>query len=350
MTLSQNQIYKICNTLAEEPNLTRLMDKLGVEYVQHPNRLACACPVHGGDNENACTIFTDGDIIKGNWRCWTHQCESEWTNSLFGFVRGVLSYKQNKKISLDETEKFCTSIIGNDIDISQVSVNSFDPVDVFNKKTKQPEEKGPSREQIRSKLCIPAEYFIKRGWSAEILDHFDVGLSNEKGKQMSGRAVAPIYDQFFNYVGAAGRATNEEMKPKWLYSKGFKRSVFYGIHHAYNYIKETGVVILVEGQGDVWRLHEAGYPESVGIFGCSIGEDQLVILEEAGVMDVVVLTDTDDAGQKAYIQIVKKCGRRFNYHRPEISTKDIGDMSIEQVRSELGPQLDKIGLKGDIND
>ena len=159
---------------------------------------------------------------------------------------------------------------------------------------------------------------------------------------MSGRAVAPIYDQFGNYVGAAGRATDENVKPKWLYSKGFKRSVFYGIHRAYNHIKETNTVILVEGQGDVWRMHESGYPEAVGIFGCSIGEDQLVILEEAGVMNVVILTDTDDAGQKAYIQIVKRCGRRFNYYRPEISTKDVGDMTVEQVRLELGPQLDKL--------
>lgn len=344
MTLSQNQIYKICNNLAEDHNLTRLMDKLGVDYVEHPNRLSCPCPVHGGDNEAACTIFTDGDTIKGNWRCWTQQCENEWTNTIFGFVRGVLSYRQNRKISLDETEKFCMSILGEDCDLENTRVNTFDPIDVFMKKTIQPEESGPSREQIRSKLSIPADYFINRGWSKKVLDHFDVGMSNEQGKQMSGRAVAPIYDQFFNYVGAAGRATNEDMKPKWLYSKGFKRNVFYGIHRAYNYIKETNTVILVEGQGDVWRMHESGYPQAVGIFGCSIGDDQLVILEEAGVMNVVVLTDTDEAGQKAYKQIVKKCGRRFNYCRPDITTKDVGDMTIEQVQSELGPQLDKLSI------
>lgn len=344
MTLTQTQIYQICNNLAEEHNMTRLMDKLGIDYVEHPNRLSCACPVHGGDNEAACTIFTDGDTIKGNWRCWTHQCETEWTNSLFGFVRGVLSYRKGSSVSLDETEKFCMSILGDSCDLENTRVNTFDPVDVFMKKTVKPEEKGPSREQIRSKLSIPADYFIGRGWSAEILDHFDVGMSKEVGKQMSGRAVAPIYDQFFNFVGAAGRATNDSMKPKWLYSKGFKRNVFYGIHHAYNHIKETNTVILVEGQGDVWRMHESGYQQTVGIFGCSIGEDQLIILEEAGVMNVVILTDTDDAGQKAYKQIVKRCGRRFNYYRPEITTKDVGDMPIEQVKSELGPQFDKISL------
>lgn len=344
MTLTQNQIYKICNNLAEDHNITRLMDKLDIDYVQHPNRMSCACPVHGGDNEAACTIFTDGDTIKGNWRCWTHQCESEWTNSLFGFVRGVLSYRQNRSVSLDETERFCMSILGDSCDIENTKVNTFDPVDVFNKKTIPPETTSPSREQIRSKLSIPAEYFIKRGWSKEILDHFDVGMSQEVGKQMNGRAVAPIYDQFFNFVGCAGRTVNENIKPKWLYSKGFKRNVFYGIHHAYNSMKETRSVILVEGQGDVWRMHEAGYTQSVGIFGCSIGDDQLIILEESGVMKVVILTDSDDAGHKAYQQILKKCGRRFNYYRPHITTKDVGDMTVEQIKSELGVQLQKLGL------
>jgi hypothetical protein len=320
------------------------MEKLNIEYVEHPNRLSCACPVHGGDNENACTIFTDGDSIRGNWRCWTHQCEQEWTNSLFGFVRGVLSYRKHRNVSLDETERFCMSLIGDNCDISSTPVNIFDPLDVFSKKT-QPQEGGPSREQVRSRLSIPAEYFIKRGWSSEILNHFDVGLSSETGKQMSGRAVAPIYDQFFNYVGCAGRATNEEIKPKWLYSKGFKRNVFYGIHHAYNTMKDTHSVILVEGQGDVWRMHEAGYTQTVGIFGCSIGEEQLVILEESGVMNVIILTDSDEAGQKAYQQIIKRCGRRFSYYRPIITTKDVGDMPVDQVKSELEPQL-----KGLIND
>ena len=38
-------------------------------------------------------------------------------------------------------------------------------------------------------------------------------------------------------------------------------------------------------------------------------------------------------------QIMKKCGRRFNYYRPEISTKDVGDMSVDQLKRELHPQI-----------
>jgi DNA primase len=87
-------------------------------------------------------------------------------------------------------------------------------------------------------------------------------------------------------------------------------------------------------------MHEAGYKVCVGIFGSSINEDQLLLLEQSGALNVIILTDSDEAGNKACSQIIKKCGRRFNYYRPNISTKDVGDMSIDQIKEELHPQLE----------
>ena len=86
-------------------------------------------------------------------------------------------------------------------------------------------------------------------------------------------------------------------------------------------------------------MYEAGYNNCVGIFGSSINDDQLLLLEKSGAMNLVVLTDSDEAGQKAYNQILKKCGRRFNYFRPHISKKDVGDMTIEEIKEEIDPQL-----------
>ena len=64
-----------------------------------------------------------------------------------------------------------------------------------------------------------------------------------------------------------------------------------------------------------------------------------MLLESSGALSLVILTDSDGAGDKAFSQIVKKCGRRFNYSRPPISKKDVGDMSVEQIKEELYPQL-----------
>jgi len=161
---------------------------------------------------------------------------------------------------------------------------------------------------------------------------------------MNGRAVVPIYDIGSNFIGCVGRATNDKFSPKWLHSKGFKKNSLYGINIAKNHMSKlfkNPTLFILEGQGDVWRMYEAGYKNSVSIFGSSLSDDQLVILEEVGVMNLVVMTDYDDAGNKAADQIVKICGRRFNYLRPQISAKDPGDLSIEQLKDELDPQLER---------
>jgi 5S rRNA maturation endonuclease (ribonuclease M5) len=335
-TLSREQILKMSNAAAED--IGRLLDHFQVDFIEHPNRFAFACPIHGGDNTEACCIFSDGNTIKGNWQCWTKHCEEEYSNNLLGFIRGTMESKYGRKVNLNEAYQFTLDFIGGETELEGVKAKHFNPLEEFQRVQEIPES-SITRDQVRSKLKIPSEYFIKRGFKPETLDDFDVGHSFETGKPMSGRSVAPIYDQNFMFIGCAGRAENDRMQPKWLYSKGFKKCVLYGIHRAYNRILETGSVILVEGQGDVWRMHESGYTQTVGIFGCSLTDDQLILLEKCGVMNVVVLTDSDEAGEKAYEQIVKKGGRRFNYYRPTISTKDVGDLSIEQIKEELGPQL-----------
>tara|TARA_B100001113_G_C21074154_1_gene606856 strand:+ start:124 stop:1104 length:981 start_codon:yes stop_codon:yes gene_type:complete len=324
------------------PAIPNLLEALEIEdVIEYPNRFSFPCPIHGGDNPEGCSLFNIGV-----WQCWTHHCEDEYKKNILGFVRGVLSHRRNKSVSMSEAATFCLDFLGENIQNMGDNIVSkkLDVMEIFSKKP-QKIETDISRDQIRSKLKIPSKYYLNRGFLEETLENFDVGLCEEENKQMSNRVVVPIYDEDFKYVGCAGRALGNEVKPKWLYSKGFKKSIFYGLHMAKDNIKRTQSVILVEGQGDVWRMHEAGYKQTVGIFGCSVSDDQLLILEESGALNVIVLTDSDEAGEKAYKQIVKKCGRRFNYYRPSISTKDVGDMTIEQIHEELDPQLQGVAYK-----
>ena len=334
-TLTQNEMWDIHVKII--PCIPKLLDYFKIEHEEHQDRFSFPCPVHGGDNPVGCALYHNGI-----WQCWTRSCHQDFTNNLLGFVRGILTNNRGRDVSIAETVSFCLDFLcdnAGDIDDNSISQNSqLNVMDIFNK---QPDkiQTNISRDQITSKLKIPSQYYINRGFSPDTLKIFDVGLCTENNKQMSNRVVVPIYDEDFKYVGCAGRALGNEVKPKWLYSTGFKKCVLYGFHLAKQRILETNSVILVEGQGDVWRMHEAGYSQTVGIFGCSVTDDQLLVLEKSGALDVIVLTDSDDAGQNAYKQIVKKCGRRFNYHRPSISTKDVGDMTIEQIRHELDPQI-----------
>ena len=337
--LQKNQILAISNELFKR--LPDLLAHFDIEYVEYPNRYAFACPVHGGDNAEACCIFTDGMTQKGNWSCWTQHCEEEYFNNLFGFVRGCLCQKRERNVSMNETAKFCSHFLDKSIDsieYSDINRTQLKILDIFNRAIER-QEPSITREEIRSKLQIPSSYYIDRGYTAETLDLFDVGLCLEKNKLMSNRVVVPVYDEDYNYVGCVGRCTEGSTKYKWLHSKGFKKNVLYGMSIAKDRILETSTAIIGEGQGDVWRMHEAGFKNCVGIFGSSLNEDQLILLEQCGALNLVILTDSDEAGNKAYEQIMKICGRRFNYHRPLISAKDVGDMTIEQINEELSPQL-----------
>ena len=74
--LTNQQILAVSNQLA-----TRVKDLLKyfeIDYIEYPNRLAFACPIHGGDNPEGCSIFTDGVSSKGNWNCWTANCHEDY--------------------------------------------------------------------------------------------------------------------------------------------------------------------------------------------------------------------------------------------------------------------------------
>jgi DNA primase len=246
---------------------------------------------------------------------------------------------------MNETAAFMVKFLQADFNnVPKLTKHNDNTLDVFSRKISR-KSYNIDRETIRSRIQIPSEYYIKRGFDPSTLDEFDIGECIVKKQPMSGRVVVPVYDEENNYVGCVGRSLTDNMQPKWLHSKGFTKNVLYGMNIAKQHILSTGTAILVEGQGDVWKMHQAGLKMTVGIFGSSLNEDQLILLEMSGALNIVILTDSDDAGANAYKQIMKKCGRRFNYVRPTISKKDVGEMSVEEIKDELYPQL-----KGIINE
>lgn len=341
--VSREKIYSICSELSDK--VPALMQALNIDFMEFPNRVTFPCPIHGGDNGEGACIFIDGSKTKGNWRCWTHCCEKDFGQNMIGFIRGVLSKKEGKEVNFYRALNFSLSFLNKKIlDIPEEKISeTIHEINKVNELVNRRPEKNNlnlSREQVIQTLNIPSEYYIGRGYLPETLVAFDVGECYNSSKQMHNRAVVPIYDIDGSYAGCTGRALNDETKPKWFNSKGFKKALYlYGVSVTMPYIKQTNTVVLVEGQGDVWRLYEAGIKNCAGIFGSDLSEDQLVALEEMEIFNIVILTDTDEAGEKAAEGIKNKGGRRFNYYRPKISKKDIGEMTIEEINTELKPQI-----------
>jgi 5S rRNA maturation endonuclease (ribonuclease M5) len=306
--------------------------------------------VHGGDSEEGCCIFTDGNTTKGNWCCWTNHCEEEFIKTMFGFVRGVMSERQNRTVSMNEVAEFCLELIKKDIsELEKVEHTSFNYLEAFTKSVER-DTIAIERSELLSRLAIPSKYYIGRDYTPEVLSMFDIGECLASNQPMSGRVVVPLYDEDDNYVGCSGRAIKEHLNPKWLYGKGFKKNILYGLNLAKEAIINTGTVVIVEGQGDVWRAFEAGLNMTVGVFGTNLSGDQLILLERSGAINMVVLTDYDDAGIEAAKKIQKKCGRRFNYTRPDLTPwfeernipkkqRDLGNMTIEEIKTEIHPYI-----------
>ena len=173
---------------------------------------------------------------------------------------------------------------------------------------------------------------------------------------MYQRAVVPIYDNDHKYiVGCTGRSIHprcEECKhyhppkencrhfPKWMHSKGFQKEKWlYNYWKAKNYMLDTGVAILVESPGNVWRLAEAGIYNAVAIFGTAFNNDQKHLLDESGALSIVCLMDNDEAGKKAAAKIEEVCGRLYRLYFPRFNANDVADLNVDGVTSDIKPSI-----------
>lgn len=344
-------------SLESVDRIEELLEILEVEHNLTNKMVYGCCPVHGGDNSSALNLYYTGHSYRGNWACRTHGCEKTFRPTIIGFVRGVMSHQKydwqkdgDKVVGFGEAVRFLENFTSQDYDSMNVDYEEIEKRR-FTEKLKQlrisgrPEIKNRIlRSDVRDRLKIPCEYYIKRGYSSEILDQYDVGLCVDKNKPMYGRAVVPIYDDDYKFVvGCTGRATSEEYDHKWKHSFGFDAdSYLYNYWKAKSTILETRTVILVEGPGDVWRLEENGIHNSVAMFGTYLSGSQKSIIDNSGAMSIVVLTDGDEAGKMGAESIYKQCSKIYRVYFPNISGGDVGEMRKDVITSDIQPVLDKV--------
>lgn len=368
----QAKLKVLCDQLCD--NIEELLTTLDVQYKNSTKMVTMSCPIHGGDNIGALNLYTQGDSYRGNWKCRTHGCEKTFKSSIIGFIRGVMSHRKygwekagDQTCSFKDAVQFASSFLKadiNDIEISKLSRNkqSFSVAVQYmggtEKGTTNKTSSGITRSIVRKSLDIPATYYLNRGYSAEILDKYDIGLCHNPQKEMYNRVVAPIYDDNHEYlIGCTGRTIFDKcsscgcfhdqnkicpekdyrwLYPKWKHSANFKsQNTLYNYWYAKEHIAKLGYVIVVESPGNVWKLEENHIYNSVAIFGSSMSDRQKIILDSSGAMTIIVLTDNDEAGKQAALQIQDKCHKTYRVFVPTISAPDVAEMTPEQISSEI---------------
>ena len=354
-------------------NIEDLLSELGVDFRSNGKMLVGPCPVHGGDNLSAWNLYPEGEEVRGYWVCRTHHCEKKkskndkllYGSTLIGFVRGVLSNQKGSYVSYKDSVNFLVKFLGyNKIE----EINKPDAETIERRKyissmrrlsiAPKQETSGWTKEKLRNTLEIPSRYYIDRGYSSEILDRYDVGLYNKRN-----RVVVPVYDDKYQYVaGFLGRSiwpqckkcskwhdpsskcpkTAHDIKEseKWLNGSFQSTNYLYNYWFALPHIQRSGVAILVEGAGDVWRLEENGIHISLGLFGTELTDPQRVLLDRSGALSIVVMLDSDKAGQEGAKKLKSQLGRQYRMYFPSIR-EDAGELNQDEITEDIKPIIDK---------
>lgn len=368
MMAKQYDLELISESMIE--SIVELFDYFDLEYTDSPRTISFPCPIHGSDSEFSSSILKR-DV--GNWKCYSAQCHEQYGTSngasIIQFTQALLSTQYNKDYSFPEALEWCARFVG--IEASEATPDSQERLEFIKlckyiNRKKQETPTFTPRELVRNFLAIPSAYYIKRGYTPEILEKFDVGYCNNEKKPFYDRVVTPFYDDSGRYmVGCSGRSryercdqcnlyhspdvrcplTKEERLKcmKWKHTSLFKADEYlYNYWNAQEFIKQTGTVILVEGPGDVWRLEEAGIYNSLALLKAALSPGQRMALEASGAINLIVATDMDDAGNKGARTIIEQCKHLFNTIRLTFEANDPGSLTIEQAKEGFMPVLEKL--------
>ncbi len=177
------------------------------------------------------------------------------------------------------------------------------------------------------------EYCERRGLATEVLSTWEVGYGPDVGEALAvhlkkkglplseckalflvdedsrggfydrfrGRLMFPIRDEKGALVAFGGRLLGDG-HPKYINSSDTplyrKSRVLYGMNRARDHISKSRQAVLVEGYLDVIACHRAGVQTALASLGTALSEEHAKLLKR-WCEEVVILYDSDDAGQKA---------------------------------------------------
>lgn len=357
-------INEITNVACDDAD--RLFTALGIDVSRQGKKFAGTCPVHDGDNPAAFNFYPDGDTVRGIWFCRTQQCHDKHGKNLVSLIKAVKS-KQYKKsftwrAAVDWLVKFNGYSNVNEIkmpDEAELKKRKMNNVVRTLNIVPQQRNQGWSRGWVRGKLEIPAVYYQERGYSAGILDKYDVGLYKEQN-----RITVPVYDDNYHHcIGFTARSIFKEHScgfyhkegeacpsdglaransSKWRNSQDFEsRNYLYNYWFARKSILDSGVAILVEGPGDVWRFEQNGIHNAIALFGTELREEQRVILDRSGALSLIIMTDNDEAGANAAKLLKEKLNRTYRLYFPKFKEHDVGDLNSDFITSDILPFIEK---------
>lgn len=331
-------------------NIAYLLDKLEVGYSDRGDGLiqaVCPCQQHGGDRNNVSAFSWRIDL--GKWVCWTHHCEEDRGNDIFGLVSSILGTNFRKTV-----DWVTDRLIEKD-----VNINAACEAPVFAARGASLHVHEPLNEDNLNHLQPDPQYLLDRGFDQGVLRQYGVGLWSRPYTHMSDRVVFPVRDNDGHLVGYSGRTIHPESffvergvkYAKWLHGRHYHRrpqrgefftsSILFNLNRAKRRLSHSSQLILVEGPLDGMKLEEAGIHNWVATLGTNFCAPHRTLLVQYGVTDLYVAYDNDvpkgpkqkKAGDDGWKRIERVVGTLINLHRVVLPPgKDCGDMLVPALQ------------------
>ena len=254
------------------PNIDwgQLLLNASIDVPSGAAEFSIVCPFHD-DTIASCSI----NIDKGVWICFA------------GCGKGSLAYFLQRVLHLDQ-EELQLLLVQKDFNFDFNFFDDFFEVEDTLPEVALPDDFNPNKYPL---------WIFQRGFTKEVL--MDWGC----GTDPNGSLVIPAYDVNDRCIGTITR--RHQLEPKYMYSKGFRKSqILFGG----NRVKPNKFVCVVEGSLDAIWLSQHGYA-AVALLGMSMSKKQQDLLLELPVEEVILMLDNDEAGRKGKQQALKALHR-----------------------------------------
>jgi DNA primase len=173
----------------------------------------------------------------------------------------------------------------------------------------------------------------------------EMGLMNNGKEFFYNRLIIPIKDPKGMIVGFAGRAIDEDTKPKYVNSKEnkfFKKSkILYLFDKSKKYIEENDMAIITEGFFDAIAMHNSGYKNTVAVLGSNLTKDHAFELMKK-TNKVITMFDMDSAGEKATLSAIDTLfSKNFQIAVANYEAKDPDELIRKTGKKNLAEVLKK---------
>ncbi len=328
--------------IKREVTMVQVLEHYGLmsQMKQNGDSITGSCPIHEGKNETAFRV----SISKNCWNCFS-QC------SCGGNVLDFVAKKE--KVSLPRAARLLVEWFNLIIEARECSDHSprlkKSDSPIRDKKKSKSEvakfvehenENGENKplEFVLKNLQAEHPYLTERGLSLETIQAFGLGFC-QKGL-LACRIAIPIHNGVGKLVAYAGRWPGDTDKEKYLFPKGFKKSLeLFNLDRADKEPADKPLVI-VEGFFDCMMLHQNGCRKVIALMGSSMSFAQEGLIRKLTVSNshVIVMLDEEDAGQEAREEIAGRLAKFcyvkvHQFNEPDMQPEHL---SFEEVQDLIG--------------